>query len=98
MVHVMSVLNKENTESLGEAFEPFRLMPVKHGTCGQCSVKHNPKQPHDARSLFYQYWFYGENGRWPNWKDAMSHCDESVKKSWVTHLKMKGVDVLTGGI
>ena len=65
----------------GKFLKPFMLMPAKPGTCPQCAVKHEPEAPHNKDSLFYQYYFYNENGRWPTWEDAMAHCSEDVKES-----------------
>jgi hypothetical protein len=52
-----------------------------------------PTQPHNQQSLAYQYDFYGKNGRWPTWADAMAHCDESVKAQWTAALKERGIAV-----
>ena len=74
------------------------LLPAKPGTCEWCAVDHQPEMPHDASSLFYQYRFFNEHGRWPNWQDAMKHCSDEMQKSWIHHLGERGVDVLNGGI
>lgn len=63
------------------------------GTCPMCAVKHDPQLPHNKDSLAYQYKFYDENGRWPTWKDAMSHCSEEMRNFWVEALRGKGVEV-----
>jgi mannose/cellobiose epimerase-like protein (N-acyl-D-glucosamine 2-epimerase family) len=34
--------------------------------------------PHNQQSLYYQYAFFGEHGRWPTWKDAVAHCAPEV--------------------
>jgi hypothetical protein len=69
------------------------LLPAPPGTCPECAVKHEPEQPHNQQSLFYQYRFYHENGRWPNWRDAMSHCSDEVKAAWIKGLAEVGVKV-----
>jgi hypothetical protein len=76
----------------------FSLLPAPPNTCSMCAVKHPENQPHNAQSLHYQYAFYSEHGRWPNWKDAMAHCTEEVKKLWTDTLKEKGVDVEAGQV
>lgn len=76
----------------------LKLMPTAPGTCEQCGVAHDPEQPHNAQSLAYQYWFYADTGRWPNWKDAMKHCSKAVKAHWTKELEIKGVDVKGGGV
>ena len=60
-------------------------------TCPMCSVKHDPEQPHNLQSLYYQYKFYDENGHWPTWEDAMAHCPEEVKEFWRQALTERGV-------
>ena len=66
---------------------------VPEGTCKMCAVKHDEAQPHNRQSLTYQYKFYDENGRWPTWKDAMSHCSDEIKKVWIETLTKKGVNI-----
>lgn len=78
-----------NKSTEGEVF----LLPPKEGTCETCGVNHDPKIPHNQQSLFYQYNFYNKNGKWPTWKDAMTHCDDITKKRWIEALKEKGVKV-----
>ncbi|HRR29660.1 MAG TPA: hypothetical protein P5270_09915 [Victivallales bacterium] len=48
------------------------MLPAKEGTCEWCATAHDPDQPHNAQSLFFQYRFYNEYGKWPTWTDAMS--------------------------
>ena len=67
------------------------LMPPVPGTCPWCAVKHDPGQPHNRDSLYYQYKFYFECKRWPTWGDAMAHCAEDVKAFWREQLMEKGV-------
>ena len=74
------------------------LMPAKEGTCEQCSAVHEKGHPHNAQSIFYQYWFYNEYGRWPNWKDAMSHCTSEMKNRWTLELEKAGVNVEKGEV
>ena len=69
------------------------LNTVPKGACPICAVKHEPDQPHNRDSLFYQYKFYLENGRWPTWEDAMSHCPDQVKRLWIRGLQAHGVKV-----
>jgi len=69
------------------------LLPPKPDVCQQCAVDHEPEQPHNQRSLYYQYWFYSQHGRWPTWKDAMSHCEDSIKSFWIRELDKRGVKI-----
>lgn len=76
----------------------MHLMPAKDGTCEECATDHEAENPHNAQSLFYQYYFFNQHGRWPNWKDAMAHCTEEVKVAWTGALKEKGVRVDAGDV
>jgi hypothetical protein len=74
----------------GKHLGPFTMFPAEKGTCPECAVKHEPDQPHNQQSLFYQYNFYNEHGRWPTWDDAMSHCSDEMKGLWVLELRKRG--------
>jgi hypothetical protein len=69
------------------------LGSAPEGTCSQCWKEHEPEQPHDPRSLQYQYRFYAEHNRWPTWTDAMAHCSEEIKRLWTEALARRGVTV-----
>lgn len=73
----------------------FVLMPPAPDVCQQCAVKHAPEDPHNNGSLYWQYWFYSQHRRWPTWKDALSHCDETCQKFWKDALIKHGVDPKT---
>lgn len=67
------------------------LLPCKKGgVCQECAVDHRPEEPHNQQSLYYQYKFYGEHGRWPTWKDAIAHCNEVTQVMWEKELKRRG--------
>jgi hypothetical protein len=76
----------------------LQLLPTPPGTCEACAVKHDPAHPHNAQSLYYQYWFYAKEQRWPTWNDAMAHCDDAMKEFWRQELMARNVDVDGGGI
>jgi hypothetical protein len=69
------------------------LLPPSPSACQVCgkTPAHPLEMPHDAQSLYYQYAFYGEHGRWPTWKDAMTHCTDEMKVLWERELKARGV-------
>lgn len=69
----------------------FAMLPAAPGKCSECAVKHEPEQPHNQQSLFYQYKFFNEHGRWPTWQDAMAHCTDEVKQLWTDALKEQGI-------
>lgn len=68
------------------------LLPPPEGVCQQCARDHEPEQAHDAGSLHYQYWFFRQRGRWPNWGDALAHCPPEISEVWRDRLKQLGVD------
>lgn len=68
------------------------MLPAAPGTCPECATKHDPEQPHNQQSLFYQMIFQNTNGRGATWEDAMSHCDEEVKSLWRSELIKRGID------
>ena len=74
------------------------MMPAKEGTCETCATAHDPGQPHNAQSLFYQMRFQAENGRGADWRDAMAHCDDETKAIWTRELGARGVDVAAGQV
>lgn len=74
------------------------ILPAPAGTCEACATKHEPDEPHNATSMFYQYAFHAEHGRWPTWKDAMEHCDEPTQAAWLDSLDAQGIDVAGGGV
>ena len=66
------------------------LLPPKSDLCQECATKHNPNEPHNKGSLYYQIHFKRKYGRFPNWEDAMAHCDENIKQLWREELKKIG--------
>ena len=71
----------------------FRLMPCAPDVCQECAVKHDPSQPHNQQSLYYQYHFYAEHGRWATWADAMAHCSDYIRTIWTEELRKRGIEV-----
>lgn len=71
----------------------FKMLPPAPDVCQECATNHDPRQPHNQQSLYYQYYFYADHERWPTWKDAMAHCTEEVKAKWIVSLAAHGVKV-----
>ena len=69
----------------------FTLLPPALDACQVCATKHDPEQPHNRDSLYYQLSFREDNGRWPTWADAMAHCEDAVKAAWKKELIKLGV-------
>lgn len=67
------------------------LMPPAEDVCQKCAIKHDPAMPHNNDSLYWQYYFYSRNGRWPVWKDALAHCSLEVQEAWKAALQERGV-------
>ena len=65
------------------------LMP-RPGLCQECATKHEPGEPHNAKSLFYQMRFFTRENRWPTWLDAMSHCEKEIQDEWIIELIKAG--------
>ncbi|UAN54729.1 hypothetical protein KGP26_29715 (plasmid) [Serratia sp. JSRIV002] len=63
---------------------------VRPGCCTACGLKHAPDEPHNLRSMVYQYTFYVEHGRWPTWSDALAHCSDALRQFWITELTARG--------
>ena len=76
--------NKENMEEV-------KVIPPVPGACPICATVHKPEQPHDRDSLYYQNYFRRKYRRIPTWNDAMSHCSDSVKKSFTEKLARRGI-------
>ena len=77
----------------GKHLGSLNLMPPPEDTCPECAVNHEPELPHNQQSMFYQYKFYNEHGRWPSWEDAMAHCSDDMKELWRRELRKRGVDI-----
>ncbi len=75
-----------------DSVSEFLIVPPDLDACQVCGrlPAHDADQPHDAQSLYYQYAFYGEHGRWPTWKDALEHCSEPVRRLWEAELRRRG--------
>lgn len=95
-VGTVSTVDVQTEKVVSEKANAFTVIPPKHG-CPECGTNHVHDQPHNQQSLVYQYQFYGKNGRWPTWTDAMAHCPESVRTTWrkllVETMRTKGLPV-----
>lgn len=70
----------------------FKILPPSPTACPVCAVDpaHGAHEPHNAQSLYYQYAFRGEHGRWPTWKDAVAHCSLEMQAAWEKALRERG--------
>jgi len=81
---------RENIKVIDLAKEGI-LLPCAPDVCQECATKHEPEMPHNQQSLYYQYKFYQQNGRWPTWEDSMAHCSPQMQDMWRHSLKKAGV-------
>lgn len=80
-----------------DGYEELIFLPPGPGTCPECGAKHEPEEPHNRSSLYYQMRFRQAHGRSPTWEDAMRHCDQRTKEAKIESLRALGVDVKGGG-
>ncbi len=73
--------------------DEIKIIPPVPGACRICATKHDPAEPHDRDSLYYQNWFHRKYKRFPTWKDAMAHCSELTKAVFQAELAKRGVNV-----
>lgn len=66
------------------------LLPPRPDVCQECAVKHDPGEPHNRDSLYYQVKFEAEHGRSPQWSDAIAHCSPEMKTAWQDELERLG--------
>lgn len=68
----------------------FGILPPKPGLCAVCAVDHDPRVPHNAQSLYYQYQFKAEFDRWPTWADAIADTSPEMQAKWKETLTEMG--------
>ena len=74
-----------------DSMEEIKVVPTSPGSCPICATRHDPQEPHDRDSLYYQNWFRKRYKRFPTWEDAMSHCDEKTKRGYIRKLARRGI-------
>ena len=68
-----------------------RLLPPAPGLCQKCATDHPEHYPHNQASLYWKYWFYNQEGRWPTWEDAWAHCTPELIEEWKRCMAEAGV-------
>jgi hypothetical protein len=71
----------------------LKLMPPAPHKCKQCATEHDANEPHNQESMYWQYWFHDQHGRWPTWVDAMAHCSDDMREAWESGLAQHGITV-----
>lgn len=89
----MKMQTVDSKGNVTEGIAQAGIVPPHPDACQVCGTRpaHLPTEPHNALSLYYQYTFYGEHGRWPTWKDAVAHCDPNTQATWEAELRSRGV-------
>ena len=78
---------------MNQNMEEIKVVPPSPGTCPICATNHDPGEPHDRDSLYYQNWFRKKYRRFPTWEDAMSHCEENTRARFIKRLERRGIIV-----
>jgi hypothetical protein len=71
----------------------WTILPPPANVCQTCAKDHEPGQPHDPQTLYYQTAFRQKHGRRPTWADALAHCTPIVQAMWVEELAKHGIPV-----
>lgn len=88
----MQVVDAASGKVTEERTANWGLMPPAADACQVCGHRpaHGTDEPHNAQSLYYQYSFYADHGRWPTWRDAIAHCSPPVREAWEAELRKRG--------
>ena len=76
-----------------DAPEETRVSAPGPGKCPVCAAVHDPMDPHDRDSLYYQMRFRRRHKRFPTWADAMAHCSREKQEEWRAKLEAEGIPV-----
>lgn len=90
--------NPDEPEELGiEFFEvpmsSMQILPPAPNVCQVCAADHDPAEPHTPNSLFWQTKRNMEGLEPASWEDAIAHCAEPVRESWIVALELKGATI-----
>lgn len=75
-----------------EEQEAMLLPPDDPNICQTCNTDHPAGHPHKFESLYYQYAFLADHGRWPVWRDSFAHCDPQIQEVALRVLAKHGID------
>lgn len=68
----------------------WKLLPPAADACQVCATKHEPEQPHNAQSLYWQTKRHIEGQPPATWMEAMAHCAPEVQEHWKRKLTRLG--------
>jgi len=74
-------------------YKTLTPLPPAPGKCPECSMAHEPGEPHNRWNLYSPVTFPQQHGRGPDWADAMAHCTPEVQQRWIEALTVVGVRV-----
>ncbi len=89
----MNTPETQSGSSLQRVVRELGLLPPAPNVCQQCAVDHDARMPHNQQSLYWNYRFYSQHGRWPTWEDALAHCSPEMQRQWVVALAEHGITV-----
>lgn len=81
-IGTVQVIDSQTGKVVSEKKNAMTMLPPRPDVCQVCAVDHAWDQPHNKQSLYYQYHFHAEHGRWPTWTDAMAHCTPEIQAAW----------------
>lgn len=74
----------------------MHLLPPHPDLCQVCGVDHDPRNPHNKDSMYYQMKWQLDHEKGhpaPTWHDAMAHCEDPVKEAWIKALNENGANI-----
>lgn len=71
----------------------WTLVPPAPGACQTCGADHDPREPHNPESLYWQTKRNIEGEPPPTWADALAHVEDPLRQAWVAALAERGVTV-----
>lgn len=89
-VGTVQTVDMQTGEVVEERRNAMTMLPPRGDACPDCATVHPHDQPHNKQSLYYQIAFQATHGRYPTWRDAMSHCAPAVQSAWEAELRKLG--------
>jgi hypothetical protein len=71
----------------------WTLLPPAADACQECGAHHEPDDPHNPQSLYWQTKRNIAGEPMPTWEEALEHCPPEVYAAWYSALRERGVDV-----
>lgn len=72
----------------------WTVLPPAEGLCPTCAVDHEPGEPHNPDSLFWQTARLVAGEPAPTWTDALQHVTDPVRRAlWIAALAKHGITI-----